>query len=243
MSRRTIWSNAGRIAACVTVGASLGVCIPAAWAGDVGSEVTPDVAANIQVRTSGFLFKEIPLDKTSARAGEGQTVTMGEHAIALQGQEIKVGDTLRAATLQDPAMQGVAIAGQSGRVRILSVVPSLLTPTCEQQTHYLSEKSAGLSERVELVTISLDTPEVQKKFAKEAEIENVSFLSDASEAEFGRAHGLLIEKPRMLTRAVLVVDADGVVRYLQVVPEVSHMPDMESVFDFARTLAGEEPAG
>lgn len=243
MSRRMIWSSAGRIVACVTIGASLGVWTSAAWAGDEGGGVTPDVAAKTQVQTSGFLFKEIPLDKNSARAGEGQTVTMGGHAIALKGQEIKVGDTLRAATLQDPSMQGVAIAGHSGRVRILSVVPALQTPTCEQQTHYLSEKSAGLSERVELVTISLDTPEVQKKFAKEAEIENVTFLSDASEAEFGRAHGLLIEKPRMLTRAVLVVGADNVVRYLQVVPEVSHMPDMESAFDFARTLAGEEPTG
>ena len=240
MGRCTIWSRAGRIAVCVSLGASLGVWTSAARASDEEGGVTPDVAAKTQVQASGFLFKEIPLDKASARAGEGQTVTMGDHQIALLGQEIKVGDTLRAATLRDPSMQVVAIAGRSGRVRILSVVPALNTPTCEQQTHYLSEKSAGLSERVELVTISLDTPEVQKKFAKEADIENVTFLSDASEAEFGLAHGLLIGKPRILTRAVLVVDADNVVRYLQVVPEVAHMPDLEAAFAFARTLVAED---
>ena len=47
----------------------------------------------------------------------------------------------------------------------------------------------------------------------------------------------------MLTRAVMVVDAENVVRYLQVVPEVSHMPDLEAAFAFARTLIGEESAG
>ena len=109
-----------------------------------------------------------------------------------------------------------------------------------EQTHYLSEKNGDLSEQVELVSISLDTPEVQKSFAEDAEIENVTFLSDTGEAAFGRAHGLLIERPRILTRAVMVIDADNVVRYLQVVPEVSHMPDMEAAFTFARTLVAED---
>ena len=133
----------------------------------------------------------------------------------------------------------MAITGKTGQIRILSVVPSLQTPTCEQQTHYLSEKNAGLSERVELVTISLDSPEVQGMFAEEAGIENVTFLSDIGEAAFGRAHGLLIEQPRILTRAVMVVDAENVVRYLQVVPEVSHMPDLEAAFTVARGLVAE----
>jgi thiol peroxidase len=119
---------------------------------------------------------------------------------------------------------------------VLSIVPSLETPICEQQTHYLSEKSAGLSDRVELVSISLDAPEIQGKFAREAEIENVTFLSDAAAEAFGRAHGLLIEQPHILARAVIVVDARNIVRYLQVVPDVSHMPDLEAAFGFAREL-------
>ena len=224
----------------MAAGACLGVWASAAWADSDGTAADPDVAARTQVETSGFLYREIQVDGTRARAGEGQEVTLGGQVVTLHGQEITVGDTLRAATLQDPTLQNVAIAGKTGRVRILSVVPSLQTPTCEQQTHYLSEKSAGLSEHVELVTISLDTPEIQGKFAQDAHIENVTFLSDVAESAFGRAHGLLIEKPRILTRAVIVIDAENVVRYLQVVPEVAHMPDLEAAFAFARTLVAEE---
>ena len=69
----------------------------------------------------------------------------------------------------------------------------------------------------------------------------MTFLSDSAEAAFGRAHGLLIEKPLILTRALMVVDVENVVRYLQVVPDISHMPDMDAAFMFARLLLAEDP--
>jgi thiol peroxidase len=225
---------------CAAFGAALGGWPLAAAASEQSGGSPSDVAAQTQVKSSGFLFKQIPVDADSTRTGAGQRVQMGEQAVTLQGQEIRVGDSLRDATLRDASNQPVGLAASSGRVRILSVVPALQTPTCEQQTHYLSEKSGDLGEQVEFVTISLDSPEVQEQFAAEAEIENVTFLSDAGDAAFGRSHGLLIEKPKILARAVLVVDADGVVRYLQVVPQVAHMPDMEAAFEFARGLAAGE---
>jgi len=236
MSVRATEGGSGRVALRLVLAAAWVAGVPVAAASDESGASPSEVAAETQVERAGFLFKEIPVDAASARSGGGQSVQMGGRAVVLAGQEIRVGDRLRPATLRDRSLHGVDIAGSPGRVRILSVVPALQTPTCEQQTHYLSEKSGDLPDRVELVTISLDTPEVQREFAEEAEIGNVTFLSDAGDAAFGRAHGLLIEQPRILTRAVLVVDADDVVRYLQVVPEVSHMPDMEAAFDFARQL-------
>jgi thiol peroxidase len=121
-------------------------------------------------------------------------------------------------------------------VRIISVVPSLDTPVCEQQTHYLSEKNKGLDKMVELITVSVDTPFAQKRFAGEAKIENVTFLSDYRGAEFGKAHGLFLKDPHILTRAIMVVDAQNTVRYLQVTPELAQLPDMEEAFRFARSL-------
>ena len=82
-----------------------------------------------------------------------------------------------------------------GKVRIISVVPSLDTPVCEQQTHYLSEKNKGLDKMVELVTVSIDTPFAQKRFAEEAHITNVTFLSDYRGAEFGKTYGLFLKRP------------------------------------------------
>ncbi len=231
-----------RLAACVALAASLAAGAPAARA---GAEGPPDdeAAAKSEVKPKGFLYREIPVDRGTAPTGDGAQVTIIGNPVVLHGERVRVGEKLRAATLRDPALETVEIAGQGGRVRILSIVPSLKTKTCEQQTHYLSEKSGDLDEQVELVTISLDSPKTQGRFARDAGIENVTFLSDESAADFGRAHGLLIEQPRMLARAVIVVDADDVVRYVQVVPEVSHMPDMQAAFDFARKLVEQGSAG
>jgi len=195
-----------------------------------------DVAATTQVEESGFIYKELNVAKDSARTGDGQTITLQGNAVTLKGQEIKVGDTLPDATVIAAGMESVSISDGKGHVRILSVVPALNTPVCEQQTHYLSEKNDGLEDQIELVTISMDPPEVQAQFAQEASIENVTFLSDAPSASFGNAAGLRVEERPILARAVMVVDADNVVRYLQVVPEITAMPDMDAAFEFARSL-------
>jgi len=107
---------------------------------------------------------------------------------------------------------------------------------CEQQTHYLSEKNAGIDKTISLITVSVDTPFAQNRFAKEAKIANVTFLSDFRGGDFGKTYGLLVKDPHFLARAVMVVDKDNVVRYLQVTPELGQMPDMDSAFAAARAL-------
>ena len=151
---------------------------------------------------------------------------------------IKVGDPLRDVKLvqTDLSLTSVTDTKGKGKVRIISVVPSLDTKVCEQQTHYLSEKNKGLDKMVELITISVDTPFAQKRFSEEAKIHNVTFLSDYRGVDFGKAHGLFLKDPHLLTRAILVVDKNNVVRYLQVTPELAQLPDMEEAFRFARKL-------
>jgi thiol peroxidase len=107
---------------------------------------------------------------------------------------------------------------------------------CEQQTHYLSEKNKGLDKMVELITVSIDTPFAQKRFAEEAKINNVTFLSDFRNADFGKSYGLLLKDPHILARAVMVVDARNVVRHLQITPELAQLPDMDEAFQVARKL-------
>ena len=58
----------------------------------------------------------------------------------------------------------VNIAEAKGRVRIISVVPSVDTPTCEAQTHLLSEKDKKLAEKIDMITISMDLPFAQQRF-------------------------------------------------------------------------------
>jgi thiol peroxidase len=136
----------------------------------------------------------------------------------------------------DLSLVNIADTKGKGKVRIISVVPSLDTKVCEQQTHYLSEKNRGLDRMVELITVSIDTPFAQKRFAEEAKIANVTFLSDYRGADFGKTYGLLLKDPHILARAVMVVDAQNKVRYLQITPELAQLPDMDEAFTVARSL-------
>jgi thioredoxin-dependent peroxiredoxin len=185
-----------------------------------------------------FHYKGYTIAGGSAVAGEGRTVLFEGKPLALSGTGIKVGDSLREVTLTQTDLSPIALTDTKGKgkVRIISVVPSLDTPVCEEQTHYLSEKNKGLDKMVELVTISVDTPFAQKRFAKEAQIANITFLSDYRDAEFGKAYGLFINGPHILARTVMVVDANNTVRYLQVTPELVQLPDLDEAFAVAKSL-------
>src|SRR5256714_13087424 len=190
---------------------------------------------------NSFTYKDYPVSKGSAAAGAGNTVASRGSPLQLEGNPIKVGDTLRDAKVAAGDLKLVSLTEGKGKVRIVSIVPSIDTKVCEQQTHYLSEKNRGLDRDVQLITVSVDTPFAQRRFGEEAKIRNVTFLSDYRGGDFGRAHGLLVPDLHLLARSAMVVDKDNVVRYLQVVPELGSMPDMERAFEEARKVAGLPP--
>ena len=185
---------------------------------------------------SGFMYKNLPVASGSAIAGDGNTVNLKGSPVALAGSGIRVGEPLRDAKLAKGDLSLMNIADTKGKVRIISIVPSLDTPVCEQQTHYLSEKNNGLDRMVELITVSVDTPFAQGRFAREAKIGNVTFLSDFRGGEFGKMYGLLVKDPHFLARTVMVVDKENVIRYLQITPELAKLPDMDAAFKAAKEL-------
>ncbi len=187
---------------------------------------------------SGFMYKNLPIATGTVAAGEGNSVRFQGSLLALSGPGVKVGDTLRDVKLTQTDLSQVSILDTKGKgkVRIISIVPSLDTKVCEQQTHYLGEKNHGLDKMVELITVSVDTPFAQKRFAEEAHLNNVTFLSDYRGAEFGKAHGLFLKDLHILARAIMVVDTHNTIRYLQITPELGQLPDMDTAFRFARSL-------
>ena len=187
---------------------------------------------------SGFLYKNLTVANGSATAGEGQTILFQGNPLILEGSAIMTGDSLQdvQVTQTDLSLVNITQTKGTGKVRIISIVPSLDTPVCEQQTHHLSEKNKGLDKMIELITVSVDTPFAQKRFAEEAKISNVTFLSDYRGGEFGKTHGLFLKDVHILARAIIVVDQHNTIRYLQIAPELTNIPDMEEAFRFARSL-------
>jgi thiol peroxidase len=179
---------------------------------------------------------DIPVAKGSTMSGEGSAVTFKGSPLPLAGKALRVGEPLPASTLTGGNLAPVNIADGNGKVRIISVVPSLDTPTCDAQTHELVEKDPSLSQSVELVTISMDLPFAQARWARAAKVKNVTFLSDYKSADFGMSTGLLIQPLHLLARTVIVVDKNGIVRYVQVVPEITELPDMQAAMAAAKGL-------
>jgi len=179
---------------------------------------------------------DIPVAKGSTTSGDGSAVTFKGSPLPLAGKALKVGELLPASTLTGGNLAPVNIADSNGKVRIISVVPSLDTPTCDAQTHELVEKDPSLSQSIELVTISMDLPFAQARWARAAKVKNVTFLSDYKSGDFGMSTGLLIQPLHLLARTVIVVDKNGIVRYVQVVPEITELPDMPAAMAAAKAL-------
>ena len=173
---------------------------------------------------------------SSVWCGEVQSITLGGKPLTLTGEKLQTGKMLPTVLLPDLGLNMVNLQSFKGKVTLLSVVPSLDTPTCDKQTHILSEENKGLDKIANLITISRDLPFAQKRFATKTKMQNITFLSDYRDAQFGKSTGLLIEENRLLARAIIILDPEGIVRYLEIVSELSKLPDMEKAMEFARSL-------
>ena len=178
----------------------------------------------------------IEVNKGSGKPGAGQSVNFKGSPLPLLGTGIEVGKPLPSAVLTGGNLGPVNLADSKGKVKIINIVPSVDTKVCEEQTHQLSEKNGGLDKQLELITVSMDLPFAQQRFAKEAKISNVTFLSDYKTGEFGMSNGLLVGPLHLLARSVIVTDKDNIVRYIQVVPELTNLPDMEAAMAAAKAL-------
>ena len=152
--------------------------------------------------------------------------------VTLVGQEVKVGQQAPSFTVLDHDLSLVTLEDSKGTVRIISVVPSVDTPVCDQQTRRFNEEAANLKD-VTVLTISVDLPFAQKRWCGAAGIDQVQTLSDYRDLSFGKAYGVVIEELRLLTRAIFVIDKNNIVVHAEYVSEVTEHPDYEAAIQAA----------
>lgn len=160
-------------------------------------------------------------------------ITFKGNPKTLVGPEIKVGDKAPNFTVLANDLSQVTLDDSKGKVRIISVVPSIDTGVCDLQTRRFNEEVEKL-DGVELLTVSMDLPFAQKRWCGAAGLENAKVLSDHRDASFGTAYGVLIEDMRLLARAVFVVDANDQVTYVEYVSEATNHPNYEAAIAAAK---------
>ncbi len=161
-------------------------------------------------------------------------VTFKGNPLTLIGPEIKPGTRAPDFQLLAQDLSTQNLASSKGKVRILSVVPSLDTPICDMQTRRFNEEAAKLPGEVEIITVSVDLPFAQKRYCGAAGIEKVKVLSDHREVSFGSAYGVLVKELRLLARSIFIVDKADTVRYVEYVKEIASHPNYEAALEAAK---------
>ena len=165
-----------------------------------------------------------------------EIVTVKGNPLTLLGPEVNVGDQAPDFEVLDADLSAVELSAYSGKVCIISSVPSLDTPVCDIMTRRFNEADGSLGDDIVILTISMDLPFAQKRWCGQAGVESVQTLSDHLNAEFGEAFGLLIKELRLLARAVFVVDKQGVIRYKEIVGELTEEPNYDAALEAAKKL-------
>lgn len=163
-------------------------------------------------------------------------VTMKGNPLTLLGAQVKAGQKAPEFTVVANDLSPVSFSSFAGKTVIISSVPSLDTGICDIQTRKFNEEAGKLGKDVVVLTISMDLPFAQSRWCGAAGVKNVKTLSDYQQADFGAKYGLLIKDLRLLARAVMVVDKTGVVRYVQLVPEIATEPDYAAAIQAAKSL-------
>ena len=147
--------------------------------------------------------------------------------LTLVGPEIKVGEKAPDFTVLDNGLGAKSLKDFAGKTVVLSVTPSLDTPVCDAQLRKFNDSATKLGDDVVVLNISMDLPFANKRFCSVAGIEKALTLSDHRDASFGSAYGVLIKELRLLARSIFVIGKDGVVKYAEIVPEVTHNPSFD----------------
>ena len=163
-------------------------------------------------------------------------ITMKGGPLTLIGEEVKVGDPAPDVEVLDNGLSPVKLSSFSGKICVISSVPSLDTPVCDMETRRFNEEAGKLGADVAILTISMDLPFAQKRWCGAAGVDKLTTLSDHRDAAFGEAYGVLIKELRLLARAVFVVDREGRIQYIQLVRELTEEPDYEPVLDAVKKL-------
>lgn len=155
-----------------------------------------------------------------------RTVSMKGTPLTVLGEELKPGDKAPDFEVLTKDLTPLHLSDFKGKVVVINSVPSLDTPVCNRQVVRFNQEASLLHDAV-ILSVSVDLPFALDRFCGTYGIENVKTTSDYKNLDFGKKYGVVIEDMKILTRAVFVIDKDGIVRYAEYVPEVSDSPDFD----------------
>ncbi|WP_339291278.1 thiol peroxidase [Paenibacillus sp. FSL W8-0187] len=162
--------------------------------------------------------------------------TFKGNPITLIGPQLKAGDAAPDFTVSKNLLEDASLKDYAGKIKLISVVPSLDTGVCDAQTRRFNEEAAGLGDDVVILTISADLPFAQARWCGAAGVDRVITLSDYKSRSFGEAYGVLIKEFQLDMRSIFVVDTNDTITYVEYLGEMTEHPDYEAAIDAVKSL-------
>ncbi|ANU11416.1 thiol peroxidase [Planococcus antarcticus DSM 14505] len=163
-------------------------------------------------------------------------ITFKKNPVTLPNKEVKVGDQAPEFSVLWTDLKPVTLQDTAGKIRLISVVPSLDTGVCSDQTRRFSDEAASLGDNVAVLTISADLPFAQKRWTEINKVDALTTLSDHRDLSFGEAYGVTMQELRLLARSIFVIDENDKIAYVEYVPEGTDHPDYEKALDAVKEL-------
>lgn len=133
-------------------------------------------------------------------------------------------------TLVDSALQDVTLDTYAGKRKVLNLFPSVDTPTCASSVREFNKRASSLDNTV-VINISADLPFAQKRFCAAEGLDNVVNLSTMRGRDFLMNYGVLLFSSKLAglaARAVIILDENDIVKYIELVPEITQEPNYEA---------------
>jgi thiol peroxidase len=159
----------------------------------------------------------------------GEKVTFQGNPLTLVGRRLTLNSQAPNFRVIANDLKEVNLTDFKSKIKVISSFPSLDTPVCDLQVKEFNKRAAHLADDVIVIGISNDLPFAQSRFCSLNDIKNEVVLSDYRYLSFGINYGLLIKELNLLARASLIIDKEGILRYIQIAPEITRPLNYEEV--------------
>jgi len=162
--------------------------------------------------------------------------TLKGNPMTLVGPQLNVGDKAPDFSLCKSLGEYVSLEDFAGKVKLISVIPSIDTGVCEAQTRQFNEAAAGLGDNVVVLTVSADLPFAQARWCGAAGVDRVVMLSDYKDNNFGLAYGVYIKEFALDMRSIFILDENNVIQYVEYLSEMTNHPNYDAAVAAVKQL-------
>jgi thiol peroxidase len=168
--------------------------------------------------------------RTKMSKNHNPTTSLNGTPVKLYGDFPQVGKPAPSFSLVNKDLEDISLGSYGSKIKVLNIVPSLDTPTCQASARRFNKEAGSLNNTV-VINISTDLPFAMARFCSSEGLTRVDNLSLMRGREFMRDYGVKVADgplAGLTARAVVILDSNNVVRYTELVTDIKNEPNYDA---------------